>query len=203
MAARESMFSKLIWSLGDGRRCSALMQPWFEGAVISSERTAAERKLCVKDLVVEETGTWNVDLLIQFYDHQNCLYTLTNVKPPREGACEDRLIFSDSTTGAFSVKKAFKHISQINQGVQGNLVWKLVWRKGSILPRIRIFLWKLMHGALPLAKILATRTSRGEPTCTVCNQGDEDVLHMLFWCPFCKSLLAAWTLSTTHRRFAP
>lgn len=85
----------------------------------------------------------------------------------------------------------YKGIMQETQGLTGNEIWKLIWRKGKILPWIRIFLWKLLYGALPLGKIIASRTSRGDPTCAVCQQSDEDVLHMLFFCPFAR---ARWLL---------
>lgn len=66
-------------------------------------------------------------------------------------------------------------------------VWKWIWKKGNILPRIRMFLWKLMHNALPLAKIIHARISKGDPTCAVCGQGEEDLIHMLFLCPFARA----------------
>lgn len=115
-----------------------------------------------------------------------------NVLLPRYGAGEDTLIFTDSTTGVFSVKQAYNIISHHGSGMQDDRVWNLVWKKGNILPRLRVFLWKLLHGVLPSAKILASRMSRGDPTCVVCNQGEEEVMHMLFLCPFAK---ACWLIS--------
>ncbi|XP_078175199.1 uncharacterized protein LOC144568705 [Carex rostrata] len=164
-----------------------MVQPWFERAVESSRQTVTNRGMCVRDLVIEGTGTWNAELLIQIFGHQVCLQILTNIQPPRDGAGEDRLVFIDSSTGAFSVKQAYKNITSPRHNMQSSKVWKLVWRKGSILPRIRVFIWKLLHGALPLAKNLASRTSRGDPTCVVCQHDDEDVLHMLFMCPFARA----------------
>jgi hypothetical protein len=48
-----------------------------------------------------------------------------------------------------------------------------------------------LHGALSLAKIICSRTSRGDPMCAVCIQGDEDILHMLFHYPFAR---ACWLM---------
>lgn len=89
----------------------------------------------------------------------------------------------------FLVKQAYKNITSPRHDMQGSRVWKLVWRKGSIMLRIRVFIWKLLHGALPLAKNLASRTSRDDPTCAMCQHGDEDMLNMLFMCPF---VIACW-----------
>lgn len=191
MAARDSLLPMITWSLGDGRSCKAMVQPWFPGAVECPVLMAEQKRLSVRDLVDDATNTWNVNLLIQLFGHVNCMYIVANVLPPRDEAGVDKLVFSDSPTGKFSVKHAYKGITQGEHEHQVSEVWKLIWRKGKILPRIRIFLWKLIHGALPLAKILSSRTSKGNPHCAICNQAEEDVIHMLFLCPFAR---ACWLL---------
>lgn len=197
MSARDQLLPMLTWRLGHGRTCNAMVQPWFRGAIEGPPPTAEQRRLCVRDLVIEETGTWNVNLLIQLFGHVNCMTILGSVLPPRDGAGDDTLIFANSSTGKFSVKHAYKGITQEVHVQQGSMVWKLIWRKGQILPRIRVFLWKLLHGALPLAKIISSRTSRGNPSCAVCNQGEEDTMHMLFLCPFAR---ACWLLGSLALR---
>ena len=186
MAAREKLLPCLVWRIGDGRSCNAVAQKWFNGVPTSQILTEEQKSLCVRDLVHEGSGLWNVELIIQLFGHQNCLTILANVQPPREEAERDKLIFSDSTSGDFSVKLAYKRITHNNQAAHINRVCNLIWKKGDVLPRIRVFFWKLMHGALPLAKILASRISRGDPTCAVCKQGEEDVMHLLFSCPFAR-----------------
>lgn len=98
MSARDNLLPRLIWNLGDGRKCNVMVQPWFEGAVESSRQTVSNRGMCVRDLVIEGTGTWNVELLIQLFRNQVCLQILTNIQLPRDGAGEDRLVFIDSST---------------------------------------------------------------------------------------------------------
>lgn len=62
-------------------------------------------------------------------------------------------------------------------------------------PRLRVFNWKLAHGALPLGKTMATRLGRGDPTCLVCGQEEEDALHLAFLCPFARSCWLAGNLA--------
>lgn len=119
------------------------------------------------------------------------MYILENVQIPRAGARVDVLIFTGSTHGRFSVKQAYNKATGHDATGVNDPVWKWIWKKGTILPRIRMFLWKVMHGALPLAKILHTRISRGDPNCLMCCQGEEDMMHMLFLCPFAR---ACWLM---------
>src|ERR1035438_2132921 len=48
-------------------------------------------------------------------------------------------------------------------------------RKGKIVPRLRLFLWKLLNEALPLGHILTSRMHRGDPTCHMCGAQSETV----------------------------
>lgn len=182
MTVRGALLPLLTWRFGDGSVCNALAQPWFPGAVVAAEVNASRRGLKVRDLIVSDSNAWNVEMLIEIFGYQNCLYILENVQIPREGTGEDVLIFTGSTHGRFSVKQAYNKATSNSSAGVNDPVWKLIWKKGNILPRLRLFLWKLMHGALPLAKILHARISRGDPTCAVCGQGEEDVIHMLFSC---------------------
>lgn len=68
-------------------------------------------------------------------------------------------------------------------------------------PRLRVHLWKLAHGALPLAKIMSSRLGQGVPTCILCGQADEDALHMSLKCPFARSCWFASELALKTEAF--
>ena len=65
----------------------------------------------------------------------------------------------------------------------------------SIISRIRLFIWKLVHGALPLGKVMFSQIGRGNPTCMVCGEADEDPMHLAFQCPFVRACWFASGLS--------
>lgn len=64
--------------------------------------------------------------------------------------------------GLFSVKKTYNAFSGISLYTsQGQAaIWKVIWKKGYVLPRLRVFLWKVVNNALPLGKILGSRGIR-------------------------------------------
>lgn len=67
------------------------------GAVAAAEVNASRRGLKVRDLLVPVANAWNVEMLIEIFGYQNCLYILDNVQIPREGMGDDVLIFMGST----------------------------------------------------------------------------------------------------------
>lgn len=124
--------------------------------------------------------------------YQACMQIVATVKPPVPSSIDDRLVFILSKDGDYSVKKAYSRMreedcNQLSDMQNRRSIWKGIWKRPSILPRIRVFLWKVLHNALPLGAILVHRTSKGNPTCHLCGQEDETMTHMLFHCPFARS----------------
>jgi hypothetical protein len=65
----------------------------------------------------------------------------------------------------------------------------------KIPSKSKIFLWRALHGILPLKCILANPHVGTEGGCPICNSGLEDVLHLLFKCPVAMELWALLGLS--------
>ncbi|XP_078150218.1 uncharacterized protein LOC144545526 [Carex rostrata] len=53
--------------------------------------------------------------------------------------------------------------------------------------RLRLFLWKIAHGAIPVGAALARRGIKVNPICTMCCDAEEDVQHLIFLCPFSRA----------------
>ena len=66
-------------------------------------------------------------------------------------------------------------------GSVNNPVWKILW-KLKIPSKVKIFIWRTLHGIVHLKSILANRHIGTSGSCPICNQGAEDVLHLLFRC---------------------
>lgn len=70
-----------------------------------------------------------------------------------------------------------------NQGsVSVNPVWDLVW-KLEVPSKIKIFIWRALHGLIPGMAVLAHRHIEVSPICPVCQTGLEDMKHLLSTCP--------------------
>lgn len=50
-------FANVNMAVRDGRFCKAVAQPWFTGAVTNQSIDAARRRMCVRELVIDDTGT--------------------------------------------------------------------------------------------------------------------------------------------------
>jgi hypothetical protein len=56
--------------------------------------------------------------------------------------------------------------------------------------KIKIFMWRALHGIIPLKSILVNRHIGTSGQCPICMQGPEDMAHILFQCHMAREL---WT----------
>jgi ribonuclease HI len=68
-----------------------------------------------------------------------------------------------------------------------NPVWKSIWRL-KLPSKIKIFVWRALHGVIPLKSILANRHVGTSGQCPVCLLAAEDVKHLLFQCETARDL---------------
>lgn len=59
----------------------------------------------------------------------------------------------------------------------GGKIWGL-----NMPPKVTLFLWRLVHGILPVRVVLARRGMVDDNTCQVCGVASESVEHMIFEC---------------------
>lgn len=207
MRLRQDLINMVKWGIGDGTQIQAFAQPWFDGALQYEPQIPADRNIRVADLVIPESGMWDVQRLISLFGYTAALTIVDQVLPPTNNGGQDRLIFKQSSTGGYSVKKAYKNLASVRLAPQQTLnlgplsqqreLWNSVWHKGDIVPRLRIFLWKCLHNALPLGKVIRSRIGKGDPICQTCGEKEEDVSHVLFQCSFSR---ACWLMGTLALR---
>ncbi|KAJ3684995.1 hypothetical protein LUZ61_014159 [Rhynchospora tenuis] len=118
------------------------------------------------------------------------LVTTAYPRPPMElSTRSDRLLYTRADSGKFNFKEAIRLL----QGAGPNLshemkgILKVIWHCPGLLPRIRLFLWKLINNALPLKGTCASRLRQQISTCHVCEEGPDMALHALFHCPFAET----------------
>lgn len=153
MRLGDTLLPWITWRLGNGENCTALAQPWYEGALNCPSQVNIPQQLKVSDLILQDSGAWDVNLLISLYGYVNAIHILQNIQPPNQNASQGRLIFKHATNGVYYVKKAHILLSSRTQSptIGDKSTWESMWQKGNISPRVRVFLWKLVHDGLPLA----------------------------------------------------
>ncbi|KAJ4745793.1 Ribonuclease H-like superfamily protein [Rhynchospora pubera] len=60
--------------------------------------------------------------------------------------------------------------------------WKYIWRWKNINPKIKVFMWRLLSGGLPLAYDMHRKIQSISPMCARCHQENEYSTHCFFFC---------------------
>ena len=119
---------------------------------------------------------------------------------------DDFIAWHPNRTGTFSVRSAYHmqwmHRFRGHATMEGHpgvstplVVWKTLW-KLQVPRKVQIFGWRILRGIIPLRAILANRHIGSNGACPTCNQGVEDIRHLLFLCTNAKEL---WRrLGVTH-----
>ncbi|PNX70097.1 pentatricopeptide repeat-containing protein, partial [Trifolium pratense] len=97
---------------------------------------------------------------------------------------DDKLVWKLEQDGVYSVRSAYKQCVndagyQDRHGVAGQ--WNNIWR-AKIPPKVKNLIWRIGRDVLPTRKKLISRGVQCPTHCDVCNDGDEDSMHVLFSC---------------------
>ena len=117
------------------------------------------------------------------------------LKPSLTGA-PDKLMWVHSVTGEYTTKTGYavaipKHtdFTQIPQGILDFNWRKCVWNLHTA-PKIKLFIWKIFHRALPVGEILRARQINVDGRCKICGL-PETIDHLFLQCSFAKQV---WNL---------
>jgi len=73
--------------------------------------------------------------------------------------------------------------------------FKWIWQL-NIMPKMKIFLWQMLHNALPLRGALVKRGMTINPACPLCMNDIESNDHLFWECPSIKEM---WRLPQQHK----
>jgi hypothetical protein len=152
----------------------------------------------VCDLISPITGYWDVELLQTIFCNVDVGRILEI--PLHNQGFDDFIAWNFNKNGRYSVRSGY-HLQWRHQfGARGahlalpgssalNPVWKELWQM-KVPSKIKIFLWRALHGIVPLKSILANKHIGTSGQCPVCMAAPEDVLHLLFQCTAAREV---WT----------
>ena len=116
-------------------------------------------------------------------------------KPSRSGGIDER-VWLGTKDGSYSTKSGYQEAlldtsRRFPAPLKPNFNWfEQVWHL-KCSPKIKIFLWKALNGALPSGSQLAVRISGLDPACVRCKE-PESIAHILFNCHFARRV---WLLA--------
>lgn len=100
----------------------------------------------------------------------------------------DKLMFTIAANGTFRLKRGYRLLAQTHQVTvpsEMNLntsLWRILWHTPAVPPRVILFIWKAIRGAIPVCQILHKRIQDIDEICPLCGTDIESVAHMMFHC---------------------
>ncbi|XP_026417342.1 uncharacterized protein LOC113312820 [Papaver somniferum] len=141
------------WEVWDGNAIDIWKDKWLPNRNSLLDASFASSKMkTVNQLIVQETGKWNVDTLNSLFD-TTTVRNICNVRIPLSG--KDVLRWSPTYNGQFSVKSAYRCIMhELYSGETSSFPWKSLW-KLDIAQKIKHLLWKCMNDCVTVRRKLA------------------------------------------------
>ncbi|KAH1083469.1 hypothetical protein J1N35_023230 [Gossypium stocksii] len=165
------------WSIGDGQTANFLYDCWIpEVGPLSNhvlDGSVLPAHLKVADLV-DSDGCWNWTVL-QTYFTSEVLEYIAMCPPPPVELRVDGCQWKSNGTGKFSVKTAYNSLVPMD-GVTVNEDWRVVW-DNDLPPRIKHFMWLVMHRKCQTNEERARRNLTNDAGCALCEATQETILH--------------------------
>lgn len=146
------------------------------------------KDLKVSDLLQENkenTKDWDavkLELILPFHKEQILWLQLSKTSN------EDELVWLKNPNGEYTTRSGYLVLTE--ERSQSETIelssptdWLANAWKVKIEEKVKFFIWKSLHGALPVGEQFAIRNIHVSPLCIRC-KGVETVTHLLFTCPF-------------------
>jgi hypothetical protein len=185
--------------VGNGENIKIWNDPWIPSSpdkrIISPRGGAVYSK--VSELIDPATGQWDAVLLHDLFGAVD-VQRILQIPLHRQGF-DDFIAWSATTHGRYTVRSGYYLQWQHQFGASANQlalpgssatnpVWKIIWQM-KIPSKVKIFMWHSLHGILPLKSIIIYNHHIGTAGgCPICNQGPEDINHLLFQCEAAKRI---------------
>ncbi|XVE95435.1 hypothetical protein REPUB_Repub02eG0096900 [Reevesia pubescens] len=185
LRGRDVLMQGLGSNVANGKRSKFWMDSWIQcGPLINfalREISELEADLSVADYCGND-GKINLEALHDVLPEDILLLIAAKWISPYEDD-EDSIFWIHSPDGDFSVKSAYQmQIENLPEEGSWNFVWEL-----KCPSKIKVFLWKVLHKAIPTKHFLVSRHIPMALSCGRCSTGCEDILHALRDCKISKA----------------
>ncbi|KAJ4780270.1 RNA-directed DNA polymerase (reverse transcriptase)-related family protein [Rhynchospora pubera] len=190
---KEFFKNDVTWKLNDGTRVKAISQPWYPNWEISNSMARQYEQVTVADLYDQQAGVWKMRELSMLFGEEKAVIIDTQVsKPGGSPLLADKLIWLKAKNGKYTVKQGFDQlqgaITQVPRD-RLNLQWVDMWNWKGIIPKVKVFIWRLISKSLPVAQNMHRRIHALSPVCHRCGEENEFETHCMF---FCHSSRVVW-----------
>ena len=198
MAGVSSLKRGHIWRVGNGQNIDIWEDAWIPNCanrkIVTPKGGQLLRK--VADLIDPILNSWDEDLLRQTLWPIDVQRVLTI--PISQHDMPDFIAWNFTKKGIFSVRSAYfvewdhqygnklRHTNGMGRTTV-NPIWARIW-KLACPAKVKIFIWRTLHGTIPCRVNLANRHVKVSPKCPACSSGPEDTKHLLFLCDRAKEV---------------
>ncbi|KAG7585602.1 Ribonuclease H domain [Arabidopsis thaliana x Arabidopsis arenosa] len=188
MFGKELLERGLMKTIGNGQDTYVWADKWilddFPRRPINKE-LMMDINLKVSSLITPQ-GVWNKCLLHTLFPQEDV--TAICSFPPAVNL-HDRSVWAYTSDGRYSVKSGnwvLNREAAAMEVISGNLrannrIKEKVWDIPTA-PKIKLFLWRVLSGAVAVAECLRNHGLQVNPICQICKLEEETVTHVLFGC---------------------
>lgn len=187
------MISKgACYKIGNGWSINLKGDPWVPGLERNrphiEEESGQDSMARVASLINLDSMTWNEELVKALYNRDEAS-AICNLKFPSV-TCEDRLCWTASADGRFSVKSCFSIIQKMDSTLDPDRFWGFIWNTG-LHERLKLFLWRMVSDVIPTKKVIVDRLGGGDTSCSLFGQEDENAIHLFKYCFVSRAIVFA------------
>ena len=199
MFGKQLLDKGLKWMIGNGEEILVWVTPWIDDGVRMRcplmKNIFIDLDLKVSALIEFQSDTWNVMMLNDLFYPQDVKLILKMKITP---GSKDFKVWKYNSSGAYTSKSGYWLASKLENSEVKSLaealpsinplkilVWDLL-----ISTKLRIFMWKIMCNALPVADGIAVRGMMVDNRCQFCGMDGETENHLFFICPHARFVWA-------------
>ncbi|CAN0921549.1 Uncharacterized mitochondrial protein AtMg00310 [Linum grandiflorum] len=187
------------WLVGTGTTIPTMDSPWLPSLEYP---TPIPRPLTlsipprVSDFITNE-GFWNIEMLSTYFSPRSVTAILSIPLP--QVWVPDRFVWLQSRDGEYTAASGYRftrmsltspRLPTAGPSIHDSRLWAKVWSL-PIQPKLRFFLWKLIHGILPTSDALIHRRIDVDSRCPVCGISLETISHLFFSCIVAQTLASS------------
>ncbi|GMI83381.1 hypothetical protein HRI_002007400 [Hibiscus trionum] len=171
----------LNWRIGSGSKVSIWDDPWLpvkENPRITSPRTDTVKT--VSDLI-QTDNMWDENLVNSVFNQRDADAILSITLPYSKE--DDFQIWAEEPSGIYTVRSGYKKLLTQDNNNTAEYIFKAIWQV-PCPSKIKICVWKFIHGFLPTRQNLCFRKITQNASCLRCNTSIESTEHIIRDCQF-------------------
>jgi len=206
---RELLVSGLKKIIGNGENTYVWMDNWiFDDKPRRPEslQIMVDIQLKVSQLIDPFSRNWNLNMLRDLFPWKE-IQIICQQRPM--ASRQDSFCWFGTNHGLYTVKSEYDLCSrqvhkqmfkEAEEQPSLNPLFGKIWNLNSA-PKIKVFLWKVLKGAVAVEDRLRTRGVLIEDGCSMCPEKNETLNHILFQCPLARQVWALTPMQSPNHGF--